>query len=289
MSFIHVKGNSFVNDNGDTVVFHGVNISDPDKLVKNGIWGKRHFEIIKEWGADLVRVPIHPIAWHERGQDEYLKLLDKLVVWASDLHLYLNLEWHSIGNLKLELFQHEMHKTTKAETFQFWRIIANRYQGIPAVAFYELFNEPTTYNGQLGEISWAEWKEINEDLIKMIFAFDKKVIPLVGGFNWAYDLTPVKDDPISIEGIGYVTHPYPLKAPQPWVPNWEKDWGYVADKYPVIASEIGYMGANDPGAHIPCISDESYGIAMVNYLHKKGISWTVWNFDPHWPPQMIKD
>jgi hypothetical protein len=289
LQFIHVEGNRFVDEDGKTRVFFGVNISDPDKLEKNGRWSKAHFQVIKNWGATLVRVPVHPVAWKERGREEYFKLLDQAVTWASEVGLYLNIEWHGIGNLETEVFQHAMHVTTRQETYNFWRDVSFRYAGIPAVAFYELFNEPTTYNGQLGTITWAEWKVIVEQMITIIFAHDDKVIPLVGGFNWAYELHSVGSDPIDFEGIGYVSHPYPMKAPQPWEANWEKDFGYVADTYPVMAAEIGFMAADDPGAHIPVIADEDYGRRILTYFESKGISWTVWNFDPDWPPQMISD
>jgi len=63
----------------------------------------------------------------------------------------------------------------------------------------------------------------------------------------------------------------------------------VADKYPIIATEFGFMGADERGAHIPCISDESYGEAIINYMDKKGISYTLWCFDPNWPPTLITD
>ena len=33
-------------------------------------------------------------------------LLDQAVDWANELGLYLILDWHSIGNLKEEKFQH---------------------------------------------------------------------------------------------------------------------------------------------------------------------------------------
>jgi endoglucanase len=289
LQFIHVEGNRFVDEDGDTRTFHGVNISDPDKLEKNGRWSKAHFQVIKDWGANLVRVPVHPVAWKGRGKVEYFKLLDQAVTWASELGLYLNIEWHGIGNLATEVFQHPMHYTTRQETYNFWRDISFRYAGIPAVAFYELFNEPTTYRGQLGQISWAEWKVIVEQMIGIIFAHDTKVIPLVGGFNWAYELHNVGKDPIGFEGIGYVSHPYPMKAQQPWEENWEKDFGYVADTYPVMAAEIGFMAGDEPGAHIPVISDVEYGKRITGYFEKKGISFTVWCFDPDWPPQMISD
>lgn len=34
---------------------------------------------------------------------------------------------------------------------------------------------------------------------------------LVAGFNWGYDLTPIKNNPLNAEEIGYVSHPYPQK------------------------------------------------------------------------------
>ena len=286
---LRVEGNRFVDEQGRAVVLHGVNISDPDKLVKQGKWSKAHFEAIRSWGARVVRVPVHPVAWKERGPVEYFKLLDQAVTWASEVGLYLLLEWHGIGNLQTEMFQHPMHQCTRAETYQFWRGIAFRYGQAPALAFYELFNEPTDFRGQLGRISWAQWKAINEEIIGIIRAHDARGIPLVGGFDWAYELRSVIAAPVEAEGIGYVTHPYPMKTGQPWEENWERDWGHVASRYPVFASEIGFMAATDPGAHVPVMADEDYGRRIVAYLAKKGISWTVWCFDPDWPPQMISD
>ena len=287
--WLHVEGNRFVDEHGKPVVLRGVNISDPDKLVKGGHWSKRYFEVIKEWGADVVRVPVHPVAWKERGKSEYFKVLDQAVVWASDLGLYLIVEWHSMGNLEMGLLQHPMHETSKQKTLEFWRAIANRYAGISTIAFYEFFNEPTLFDGKLGQMTWGEWKKINEQLIALIRANGAKAIPLVAGFDWAYELRSVKDAPIDALGIGYVSHPYPMKAQQPWEQNWEQDFGYVADTYPVFATELGFMAAGDPGAHIPVISDEDYGRRITAYFDKKGISWTAWCFDPDWPPQLISD
>ena len=65
---VKVKGNKFVNDKGDVVVFRGVNISDPDKLVNQGHFNRKHFEVIKAWGANVVRIPVHPSAWQKRGK-----------------------------------------------------------------------------------------------------------------------------------------------------------------------------------------------------------------------------
>jgi hypothetical protein len=43
-------------------------------------------------------------------------------------------------------------------------------------------------NGQLGICSWQDWKAMNEEMILIIRAHGTRAIPLVAGFNWAYDL-----------------------------------------------------------------------------------------------------
>lgn len=289
LPLIRVQGNQFVNPAGKKVVFRGVSFSDPDRLEKLGQWNKAYFQAAKNWNVNIVRFPVHPRAWRERGEQEYLKLLDQGVQWAAELEMYVIMDWHSIGNLRTELFQNPMYNTTRTETFRFWKTISERYARNSAVPFFELFNEPTLYNGTLGNMTWDQHKEMMEELIDIIHAHDKTKVPLVAGFDWAYDLTPVRNKPIARPGVAYVAHPYPQKRPRPWEPKWEQDWGFVADKYPIIATELGFMGPNERGAHVPVLGDETYGNAIVNYFEKKGISWTAWVFDPQWAPQLIQN
>lgn len=289
IGWIKVQGNKLVNEAGEAVVFHGVNISDPHKIERDGYWDKAHFREVKSWGANLIRIPVHPSAWRARGEEGYLRLLDEAVQWANELGLYLVIDWHSIGNLRTELYQNPMYNTTRKETFEFWLTISRRYADEPAVAFYELFNEPTTYNGQLGALNWADWKKIVEDMIQIIFANNPRAIPLVAGFNWAYDLSPMQTDPLTIPGIAFVAHPYPQKREQPWELQWERDFGFIAEKAPLLLTEIGFALPEEKGVHVPVTGDEEYGRRIVEYADKIGASWVVWVFDPDWGPMMFKD
>ena len=282
---IKVQGNKFVDPQGNTILFRGIAISDPDKVERQGHWNKAHFEKVKEMGATIVRIPVHPVSWRERTPEKYLKLLDEAVDWCTDLGMYVIIDWHTIGNLETEVFQDPMYNTTKKETYEFWRSISRHFSDNNTVAFYELFNEPTTYYGQLGHVSWSDWKKTVENMITIIRAYDKKTIPLVAGFDWAYDLTPLREDPINADNIGYVTHPYPNKRKEPWAPKWEEDFGFAADKYPVVATEFGFdsrTGAIDPNG-------DNYGNQIIGYLESKGISWMIWVFDPEWGGAKIKN
>jgi endoglucanase len=285
---VSVEGNKFVAD-GKTLVFRGLNVSDPDKLTTEGHWNERHFKEIKSWGANIVRFPVHPAAWRKRGEKAYLALLDKGVAMAEAQGIYVIIDWHSIGNLRTEMYQSPMYETTQKETYEFWRTIAKHYKDNTAVAFFELFNEPTEMGGELGTCSWDQWASMMEEIIGIVRACKAPAIPLVAGFNWAYDLKEVANRPIRAADIGYVSHPYPQKRQKPWETQWTEDWGYVANKYPVILTEIGFSGADDKGAHIPVISDESYGDAITAYTAARGISYVVWVFDPGWSPMLVSD
>ena len=297
LSRISVEGNHFVDADGKTVVFRGLCTSDPDKIVKTEHWNKEYFAAAKSWGANIVRFPVHPEAWRSRGKEGYLKLLDQGVAWAAEQGMYVIIDWHSIGNLRTELFPNaysplytdNLYETTRKETFEFWRLMAKHFATNTTVAFFELFNEPTVYSGQLGTCTWAQWKEIMEETIGIIRANGGKAIPLVAGFNWGYDLTPVAKEPINAKGIAYVAHPYPMKTGKPWEAKWTSDWGYVADTYPLFLTEIGFCAKEDRGSHIPVIGDESYGDAITSYCAARGISYTVWIFDAEWSPMLIDD
>ena len=124
LSKISVSGNQFVKEDGSKFIFRGLNTSDPERLSALGHWNEAYFDQMKKWGANIVRFPVHPSAWRKLGKQKYMQLLDKGIKWASVREMYVIIDWHSIGNLKNEMFQANNYETTKKETFEFWRAIA---------------------------------------------------------------------------------------------------------------------------------------------------------------------
>lgn len=286
---VHVEGNRFVNESGQTVVFRGLCLADPVKLVEEGQWSEEIFSKSEEWGANVVRFAVHPRNLNSFGWDAAFVAMDEGIEWAKRHGLYVIMDWHSIGSLKHGQFQDEMYRTTLDETLRFWTTVAERYKDEPAVALYELFNEPTCTIEGMTPVSWTDWKAILEQIIDAIRGINPDAVCLAAGFNWAYDLTAVAVEPIERAGVAYVSHPYPMKREEPWTGKWEADFGYVADTYPVICTEIGYCLEDEPGAHIPVTATDSYGEQITSYLDSKGISFTVWCFDTSWAPMLISD
>ena len=288
-AWVKVEGNKFVDPKGNELVFRGLCFSDPVKLVQDGQWNEAYFAEAAGWGANVVRFAVHPANLNAMGWDKAFEAMDQGVEWAKKYGMYVIMDWHSIGNLKDELFTSPMYNTTLEETLKFWSTVAQRYKNEPTVALYELFNEPTVTAPNVGSCTWSQWKVLLEQIIDTVRAYNPNAICLCAGFNWAYDLTPVAEEPVARPNIAYVSHPYPMKREQPWEEQWEKDFGYVADTYPVICTEIGFCLEDEPGAHIPVMSTDVYGEHITQYFEKKGISFTVWCFDKDWAPMLISD
>lgn len=286
LAALSVKENVFVDESGRVVRLAGVSFSDPDKLEKEGHWNFKYFKEAKKWGCNVVRFPVHPYTWRYRGAEAYMQLLDKGVKWAEKAGLYVIVDWHSIGNLPGNKYPHFNYATNWDETVKFWKLMAERYRNNSVVACYELFNEPIEEEHSL---NWKVWRPMMEKLIDEIRKIDNRKICLVAGMNWAYLLDEVIENPVNRSNVAYVTHPYPQKREQPWEDKWDADWGKVTEYYPIIATELGFVGAGERGEHIPVIGDETYGKAIIDYFDKKGVSYTIWCFDPDWAPTLIKD
>jgi len=187
------------------------------------------------------------------------------------------LDWHSIGNLETEVFQDPMYETTQQETYNFWRMMARHFAGHNSVAFFELFNEPTTYRDQLGPVSWSDWKKIVESEITMIRAANPQVIPVVAGFDWAYDLTPVRLAPIAAERIAYSVHPYAINARNHGHQNGSWISASWLKSTPVIATEFGgFSKPLPPNGEMPAAPptgsgarNATYGPEIIKYLEGK--------------------
>lgn len=57
MPLVQIDGNHFVTPDGNTILFRGIAISDPDKVARQGHWNKEHFARVKALGANIVRIP----------------------------------------------------------------------------------------------------------------------------------------------------------------------------------------------------------------------------------------
>ena len=103
-NWVTVKGNKFIDPQGNELVFRGLCFSDPVKLVRDGQWNERYFSAAADWGANVVRFAVHPSNLNSLGWDETFAAMDQGIEWAKKLGMYVIMDWHSIGNLKKKYF-----------------------------------------------------------------------------------------------------------------------------------------------------------------------------------------
>src|SRR5260370_32644712 len=108
-----------------------------------------------------------------------------------------------------------------ARSVNFWQIMANHYKNDPKV-FFELYNEP---NG----ISWSCW--LNgcspwvgiQQLYNTVRNNGFNNLVIMGGLNFAYDLSGVPNNRPHGVNIVFATHPYDFSGKQP--PDWHTAGG----------------------------------------------------------------
>ena len=100
--WVKVEGNKFIDPEGNELVFRGLCLADPVKLVREGQWNERLFAEAADWGANIVRFAVHPTNLNSMGWDKTFAAMDKGIEWAKRHNLYVIMDWHSIGNLKEE-------------------------------------------------------------------------------------------------------------------------------------------------------------------------------------------
>ena len=115
-----------------------------------------------------------------------------------------------------------------------------------------------------------------------------KNIVLVGGLDWAYDLSGIAKgfalDDKTGNGIVYNTHIYAGKR------DWPGKVLCIADKHPIL---VGEVGANTKKfTFIPAADQEdatTWVPKVLGFIQKYKLHWTAFSFHPGAAPVLIKD
>ncbi len=317
-------GNMIVDESNNEIIFKGVSIESPivlshslDDKASNGIfyfdqyleWNETIFRNISNFGANIVRLPIYPAALNVHGMDNSLLILDEAINWAAKYNMYVILDYHSIGFPTTGDYESniaegygELYTTTQQEILNFWSVASERYKNNKTVAFYELFNEPvypsfatSAYTQQTTQ--WNNWKTFAEEIIDTIRNHDANSSVIVGGLNWAYDLSYLtlnSSNAVNRVNVIYAVHPYPgaIAYMDSTVTDWDMVFGTVSQNYPIFATEIGFLLDNPneaPYYEGLFVGDGLYRDALKAYLIDKRISWTAWCYSPYTWPKLLND
>jgi hypothetical protein len=220
------------------------------------------YEHMAQWGANVVRLPINGSFWSS-NQNAYQTVIRGQVSAAHTAGLDVILDLHR--NDTGEQTSHQ-NRFASAASVAIWSNLATTFLDDKRVLF-ELYNEPH-------DISWDEWRNGSGELAGMQPMLDAirqagaDQIVLVGGLDWAYDLSGIGSG-LSGENIAYVSHVYDFPNKQP--DNWPSAFGNLAASHPVFLTEFG----TDNGR-----CDSGFEEQVLNYADQIGASWTAWAWFP---------
>ena len=217
----------------------------------------------QEWKANVVRLSVNQNFWLSGSSgfnNSYAPEVARVVAAIEQAGMDIILDNHGSGSPYM----------ADADSIVFWEEVATAYKGDPHVLF-ELFNEPN-------QISWDVWLNGGnapsgppihgmQELYDTVRSTGASNLVVVGGLNWAYDLSGVPTHRVLGSNIVYNTHPYNYPGKQPT--DWDSGFGFLAKTDPVIATEFG---------NYDCTAD--YYQSFVNYAHANHLSWAAWAWFP---------
>ena len=285
---LSVSGGKLVDETGRRVTLAGLSLGSIRDLKALGQWNEQYFENARDWGAKLVRLPVNPSTY--RGDpDQTLADLDDAIGWCESHDLYLSIDYHIIGSIPDDIFLFgQFTASTWDELYSFWEVTAERFADRPNAAFAEIYNEPSSVSWLGGAWTAEEWKAEVDDIVALLRAHAPDMIPLVGGFDFAYDFSWVEDLPFEDPDIGLAVHPYPDRAWTGRENAWENAFGYLAERYPIVLTEFGF----DPDSVLEYYKDDvTYGREIIAFARERHISWTAFVFyrGPFWPMPLFYD
>ncbi len=259
---LSVDGTQLVDQNGDPYQLKGVSTHGlawfPEYVNKDA------FQTIRDdWGGNVVRLAMYT---DENGgycsggdQAALKKLIDDGVNYATELGMYVIIDWHILHDLDPTVNQSE------AEAF--FSEVSAKYADYDNV-LYEICNEPN------GGTTWAgSIKPYAETIIPIIRANDSDAIIIVGTPTWSQDVDVVADDPITDQtNIMYAVHFYAATHTD----NIRSKVTYALDKgLPVFVSEFSLCDASGNGANDYNQSEQWFD--LINSNHMSYCSWSLSN------------
>ena len=255
---LSVKGARLVNSQGKAVVLKGVSTHGINWFPQ--YVNKAAFKTLRDsWGVNCIRLAMYTEEYNGYcsggNQTELRKLINNGVKYATELGMYVIIDWHilSDGN----------PVKNKKQAMSFFKYMAKKYKNQNNI-FYEICNEPN------GGTSWNRIKSYASPVIKTIRKYDKKNIILVGTPTWSQDVDVAADSPIKgYSNIMYTFHFYAATHGDSYR---QKVQAAIQKGLPVFVSEFGISESSGNGR-----IDKNEANKWIQFLKKNKISYVCWS------------
>lgn len=266
--------------------------------------------VMAAMGANLLRLPFN--YRHFEGDDrpfEYLEAgfrrLDQALDWCAKHGIYVVLDFHAVqgwhnpdwhsDNAHLHILLYS-HKLFQDRFVRLWQEMAKRYKDHPALAGYDLMNEPCTrlhyeeYDSPA--YNWEALNAIHRKAAKAIREIDSQHMIFVEGDNFSTEYESLDigfDDNLVVSTHNYISPtggglPYPGEIDDLY---WNRDiiaaeFGMhsgtrlaIKHRKPIFVGEFGTWYAGYPEAlhYRAAALDDQLGV-----FDSAGIHWALWTW-----------
>lgn len=269
---LHVAGNHLETADGKSVTLRGVSLCGLN-------WQDANQDIqdaSRQWGANVIRLPVQPREWERLGAETYLKeKLDPAVAQCERSDVYCIIDWHEIRGWQ--------DAEQNARLVAFWDTVAPRYKDEPHI-LYEIFNEPTSPATRSRE-NWLKWRETAQPWVNAVRKHAPETVILVGSPHWSQLTRFAEHDPFTGDNLMYVMHIYPSWPTE----TWHEMFGWPSKKIPVFITEWGWSIRESESKTEYHGTQADYGEPLKAYLDARPqISWTAWSYHDDCGPAMLK-
>lgn len=259
LSPLHVEGTQLMNKKGEAVRLQGIS-------TLGLAWFPQYvdeatFKTFKDdWGINVIRLAMYTqedggyCVGDEANKQKLKDLIDKGVNAATDLGLYVIIDWHilSDGN----------PMTHEDEAEKFFDEMSKKYASYSNV-LYEICNEPNGSN-------WgSQIKPYAEKIIPIIRKNSPDSVIIVGTNTWSQDVDDVISDPINEKNLMYTLHFYAATHKDNIRDKAKKA---LAAGIPIFVTECSICDASGNGGLDKASADE-----WKKLINDNGLSFIEWS------------
>ena len=180
--------------------------------------------------------------------------IDTGVQAATDLGMYVIIDWHILNDKTPKKYQSEAKK--------FFKEMSKKYAGYDNV-IYEICNEPN------GGTSWSDIKSYANTIIPIIRANDSDAVIIVGTPTWSQDVDVASQSPLKYDNIMYTLHFYSATHQDSYR---QKLKTALNNGLPVMVTEFGVSEASGAGS-----MNTSEAKKWLDLLDENKISYFAWS------------
>lgn len=187
-------------------------------------------------------------------QSTLKKRIDTGVQAATDLGMYVIIDWHILNDQTPKKYQSQAKK--------FFKEMSSKYADYDNV-IYEICNEPN------GGTSWSDIKSYANTIIPVIRANDSDALIIVGTPTWSQDVDVASQSPLDFDNIMYTLHFYSATHKDSYR---NKLQTALKNGLPVMVTEFGVSEASGAGS-----MNTAEAKKWLDMLDKNHISYFAWS------------